>query len=73
MLRRLDVPSRFAIDHPERGCRIAELLDNLAGRQANRGMEGLAITPTDRYLFGQMQNALLQDHGLEPGTTIAWE
>src|SRR5262245_7584120 len=32
-------------------------------------MEGLAISPNDRFLFGMMQNALLQDNGLNPGTT----
>jgi hypothetical protein len=68
LLRRLDVPEGYAIAHPNAdGNR--ELLDNEAGRQANRGMEGLAITPNDRFLFGQMQNALIQDHGLAPGTT----
>ena len=36
---------------------------NTTGRQANRGMEGLAITPNGRTLVGIMQNALLQDHG----------
>jgi hypothetical protein len=47
----------------------AELLGNTLGRQANRGMEGLAISPDGRTLFGIMQNALIQDHGLNPGTT----
>ena len=37
---------------------------NNTGRQANRGMEGLAITPDGRYLVGLMQNALIQDNGL---------
>jgi len=32
-------------------------------------MEGLAISPDGKTLFGIMQNALLQDHGLNPGTT----
>ena len=68
LLRRLDVPEKFAITLPNPDP-TRELLDNVAGRQANRGMEGLAITPNDRFLFGQMQNALIQDHGLNPGTT----
>lgn len=38
--------------------------NNTFGRQANRGMEGLAITPDGRTLVGIMQNALLQDNGL---------
>ena len=41
---------------------------NVTGRQANRGMEGLAITPDGRTLVGIMQNALLQDHGVDPVT-----
>lgn len=32
-------------------------------------MEGLAISPDGSTLFGIMQNALIQDHGLNPGTT----
>ncbi len=68
LLRRVNVPSKFKIDNPS-GDPNAELLLNASGRQANRGMEGLAISPNDRFLFGIMQNALLQDHGLNPGTT----
>jgi hypothetical protein len=68
LLRRIDVPSKFKIDNPSDNP-TDELLLNTSGRQANRGMEGLAISPNDRFLFGIMQNALLQDHGLNPGTT----
>jgi hypothetical protein len=32
-------------------------------------MEGLAISPDGRALFGIMQNALIQDNGLNPPTT----
>ncbi|HKB11568.1 MAG TPA: esterase-like activity of phytase family protein, partial [Vicinamibacterales bacterium] len=38
--------------------------NNQTGRQANRGMEGLAITPDGGTLAGIMQNALIQDNGL---------
>ncbi len=38
-----------------------EISDNTAGRVANKGMEGLAITPDGRTLVGIMQNALIQD------------
>ena len=38
-----------------------EIADNTAGRVANKGMEGLAITPDGRTLVGIMQNALIQD------------
>lgn len=68
LLRRIAVPSRFAIANPNADPN-AELLGNTSGRQGNRGMEGLAISPDGRTLFGIMQSALLQDHGLNPGTT----
>ena len=45
-----------------------QLLSNTSGRQANRGMEGLAISPDGNTLIGIMQNALLQDNALTPGT-----
>jgi Esterase-like activity of phytase len=68
LIRRLTLPSKFAIANPSSDPNT-ELLGNSSGRQANRGMEGLAITPDGRFLFGMMQNALLQDNGLNPGTT----
>jgi hypothetical protein len=68
LLRRINVPPKFAIANPSSDPN-AELTGNNSGRQANRGMEGLAITPDGRFLFGMMQNALLQDKGLSPGTT----
>lgn len=37
---------------------------NAAGRQPNRGMEGLAISPDGTKLFGIMQSPLIQDGGL---------
>jgi hypothetical protein len=36
---------------------------NTSGRVANKGMEGLAITPDGTMLVGMMQSALLQDGG----------
>jgi hypothetical protein len=38
-----------------------EIADNTVGRVANKGMEGLAITPDGRTLVGIMQNSLIQD------------
>lgn len=67
LLRRLAVPARFAIANPSADPNL-ELLGNTSGRQANRGMEGLAISPDGTTLYGIMQNALIQDHGLNPGT-----
>lgn len=68
LLRRIAVPSKFLIANPSADPNL-ELLGNTSGRQANRGMEGLAISPDGTTLFGMMQNALIQDHGLNPGTT----
>ena len=41
-----------------------EISGNTTGRVANKGMEGLAITPDGRTLVGIMQNALTQDAAL---------
>src|SRR5262249_2286816 len=38
-----------------------EIANNTSGRVANKGMEGLAITPDGNTLVGIMQNALIQD------------
>jgi hypothetical protein len=38
-----------------------EISGNTAGRTANKGMEGIAITPDGRTLVGIMQTALIQD------------
>jgi len=38
-----------------------EIAGNTSGRVANKGMEGLAITPDGRTLVGIVQNALIQD------------
>jgi Esterase-like activity of phytase len=43
-----------------------EITGNTMGRTANKGMEGLAITPDGTKLVGIMQNALLQDAGAAP-------
>ncbi len=74
LLDRLDVPAKFAIANPQSSVdpdgNSLELYPagNDSGRQANRGMEGLGITPDGRRLFGTMQNALIQDHGLNTAT-----
>ncbi|MEI7869136.1 MAG: esterase-like activity of phytase family protein [Candidatus Methylumidiphilus sp.] len=41
----------------------AEISDNTSGRVANKGMEGLAITPDGKTLVGMMQSPLIQDGG----------
>lgn len=39
-----------------------EIANNTSGRTANKGMEGLAITPDGKTLVGIMQAALIQDN-----------
>jgi len=68
LLRRIPVPAKFRISNVSADP-TAELTGNTSGRQANRGMEGLAISPDGATLFGIMQSALLQDNGLATGTT----
>lgn len=47
----------------------AEISGNTSGRVANKGMEGLAITPDGRTLIGAMQSPLLQDGGTDGPVT----
>src|SRR5262245_19235944 len=68
LLRRIALPADFTIANPS-ATPNDELLLNDSGRQANRGMEGLAISPDGQTLYGMMQNALLQDEALIPGST----
>jgi hypothetical protein len=63
-VRSLGVPNKFLIDLPSATAND-ELTKNLAGRQSNRGMEGLAISPDGRKLYGIMQSALIQDGALD--------
>jgi len=62
--RVIDLPRKFLIDLPSANP-TTELTGNAFGRQSNRGMEGLAISPDGSKLYGMMQNALIQDGGLD--------
>jgi hypothetical protein len=63
-LRTLALPAAFAVpaQSPHGDDEIA---GNTIGRVANKGMEGLAITPDGRTLIGAMQSPLLQDRGTD--------
>ncbi len=63
-VRALPVPNKYLIDYPSATPGV-ELGNNVAGRQANRGMEGLAISPDGSKLYGIMQSPLLQDGALD--------
>jgi hypothetical protein len=58
--RVFSLPARFAVLHPA-ATGAAELAGNTSGRQANHGLEGLAITPDGRKLVAILQAPLLQD------------
>lgn len=69
--RRINVyrlPSAFYVPHTA-PVGQQEIDGNRSGRVANKGMEGLAISPDGRYLFGAMQSPLLQDGGTNAGYT----
>jgi hypothetical protein len=63
-LRSISVPNKYLIDFPSATADV-ELSNNVSGRQSNRGMEGLAISPDGSKLYGIMQSPLLQDGGLD--------
>jgi hypothetical protein len=56
------LPVKFAV--PNLSAQGAlEISGNTVGRVANKGMEGLAITPDGKTLVGAMQSPLIQDGG----------
>ena len=61
-LRTFTLPAELAVatSSPQGDVEIAS---NGSGRLANKGMEGLAISPDGRTLFGAMQSPLIQDGG----------
>jgi hypothetical protein len=63
------LPPKFAVSlQSAKGA--AEISGNKSGRVANKGMEGLAITPGGRHLVGAMQSPLLQDGGTDTGRNV---
>jgi len=62
-LRAYTLPSKFAVAN-QSSMEVGEFSpNNTTGRVANKGMEGLAITPDGRTLVGAMQSPLIQDGG----------
>lgn len=62
------VPEGFEVAHPGQDGK-AETAGNRSGRVANKGLEGLSITPDGAHLVAAMQSPLIQDGGVEAGTT----
>ena len=58
--RIFSLPPRFAVTKPA-ATAAAELAGNTSGRQANHGLEGLAITPGGQTLLAILQAPLMQD------------
>jgi len=61
-LKAFTLPSKFAVSNLS-PVGNAEINGNTSGRVANKGMEGLAITPDGKTLVGIMQAPLIQDGG----------
>jgi len=59
--RVMTLPSHFYVSNLS-PVGATEIANNTSGRTANKGMEGLAITPDGRTLLGFMQAALVQDN-----------
>ncbi len=60
--RTFSLPDSFAASNLS-SSGAAEISGNTTGRVANKGMEGLAISPDGKTLFGFMQSPLAQDGG----------
>lgn len=69
-LRALNVPQKYQITALIGTPALKLPPNNTMGRQTNRGMEGLAISPDGGTLFGLMQNPLIQDGALNKGHNL---
>jgi hypothetical protein len=63
-LQSLPVPAHFQIPKPGKSPNDELPPKTTIGRQPNRGMEGLAISPDGTKLYGAMQSPLIQDGAL---------
>jgi hypothetical protein len=61
-VRTFTLPAEFAVPAQSPQGDV-EISGNTVGRVANKGMEGLALTPNGRTLVGAMQSPLIQDGG----------
>lgn len=63
-IRNVAVPTKFGITQPDPKATEEDRL-NEHGRVANRGLEGLAISPDGSKLYSLLQSPLIQDGGRE--------
>jgi hypothetical protein len=63
-VRSLKVPARYRIAKPSKTAADELPPKTTSGRQPNRGLECLAISPDGSKLYGLMQGPLIQDHGV---------
>ncbi len=63
-VRSFALPTEFAVPMQSPQGDV-EISGNTVGRVANKGMEGLAISPDGRTLIGAMQSPLIQDGGTD--------
>jgi hypothetical protein len=61
-VRSFALPTSLAVSN-QNAVGATEISGNTAGRVANKGMEGLAISPDGTKLYGIMQSPLIQDGG----------
>ena len=70
--RTFTLPPKFAVaNQSPNGATEINPANNTGGRTANRGMEGLAITPDGTTLVGIMQSALIQDGAVPASSRLA--
>lgn len=65
LIKRYPVPEKFLCKAPDAKEDKELPPSNTAGRQPNRGFEGLAISPTGDRVFAVLQSPLLQDGALD--------
>jgi hypothetical protein len=61
----LAIPSRYAIARPSANPKKEFPPHNTSGRQPNRGIEGLALTPDGKTVHALLQGPLLQDEAVD--------
>ena len=71
LVRTYDLPDNLNVAHlsPQGGLEITGL-GNTQGRVANKGMEGLALTPDGKTLVGIMQAPLIQDAAIKASKNL---